>query len=131
MISVSLASLEDLNENELSLIVKYCAKCFEPLAYEDLVSRVRSGDACIYRFSGDAAGLFILATGDGGLYVETVAGESVVKYFDEIYAKIRSTASACGARRLYSFVSRDSLRRLYDRKTNAAPVATLYREELK
>ena len=131
MISACIVKLEDLDENELALLVKYCQKCFEPLAYENLVSRVRNGAACIYRFSGACSGIFILATGDGGLYIETVAGKNVVRHFDEIYERIKIVAAACGARRIYSYVSRDSLRRLYARKTKAEAVATLYREDLK
>lgn len=131
MISVLPVKLEDLTDVELGLLVDYCRKCFEPLSYQDLVGRVRNGSAVIYRYSGVTSGIFILATGDNGLYVETVAGKGAVKHFDEIYRKIRVVATAAGAKNLYSFISRPSLRRLYDRKTDAEPVATLYRETLR
>src|SRR5580765_1102152 len=98
MISVCSVKLEELTNAELELLVKYCQKCFEPVRFEDLVDRVLSGMACVYRFSGDCTGVFILTVGDGGLYVETVAGKKVVKNFDALYDKIKTTAAACGAR---------------------------------
>lgn len=122
---------EDLNEKELALIVSYCRKCFEPVSFEDIAQRVCSGDAVIYRYEGPATGIFILSRGDNGLYIETVAGAGAVKYFDEIYKKIRMVATAAGARNLYSFVSRPALHRLYERRTQAQEIATLYREALR
>ena len=130
MISVSSVRLEDLDHEELTLLVRYCKKCFEPLPFEDLVSRVLSGMACIYRFTGDCTGIFILARGDGGLYIETVAGEKIVKNFDALYDKIKTTAAACGARAIYSYVSRPALERLYERRAKGRRLATLWKEDL-
>lgn len=130
MITVSAITLEDLTQDEMLLLVRYCQKCFEPVAVEDLVLRVRRSLAHLYRFSGDAEGVFVLAVGDGGLYVETVAGRAVVKYFDAIYDKIKVTALARGARALYSYSARPALNRLYERRKIKA-IATLFKEELR
>lgn len=130
MISVVSVKLEELTNDELGLLAKYCAKCFEPVSCQDLVNRVRSGLACIYRFTGDCSGVFVLAVGDGGLYIETVAGKDIVRHFEKLHERIKITAAACGARRLYSYASREAIKRLYDRRTSAEPVATLYREDL-
>ena len=129
MISVTSVRLEDLENEELILLAKYCAKCFDPIPFSDLVNRVRAGAACIYRYSGDADGVFILSTADNGMYLETVAGKTSVKHFDAIYKKVLMTAAACGVKSLYWYSSRPGLEKLLKR-TKAKPVATLYREEL-
>lgn len=128
MISVGVAKLEDLTNEELRWIVQYCQRCFDPVSHEDLVRRVRTGSATIYRFDGDCSGIFILAVGDGGLYVETVAGEGIVKNFDKLYEKISDVARLCGAEKLYTFSGRPALDRLFSRRFKK--VASLYKEDL-
>lgn len=130
MIEVSSVKMGELDIDELKLIVKYKEKCFESFSFDDLVERVRNGLACVYRVTGDSQGIIILSLGNDGIYVDTVAGTNMVRNFEEVYKKIKVIAAASGARKLYSFASRPSLARLYDQHTQAAPVATLYREEL-
>lgn len=130
MITVKAVKLEELTNGELSLIASYCRECYEPVSLEDFVNRVRNRDAAVYRFEGDSVGIFVLSRGSDGLYVETVAGQNVVKHFEEIHQKVRMVAAAAGAKALYSYVARPALQRLYDRKTKARPVATLYKEKL-
>lgn len=130
MIKVDAVKLRDLCLDELKLLVKYKEKCFEHVRDDDLVHKELDGTACVYRISGDIQGIMILSLGNDGIYIDTVAGKNIVANFAELYKKIKVIAAASGARRLYSFVDRPGLARVYDRQTNSAPVATLYREEL-
>lgn len=129
MIKASQISLEELTNEELTLVAKYCDKCFDPVPVQDFVNRVRAGLASIYRFDGACSGVIVLANADSGLFVETVAGRGSVKFFNEILDEIKRIAKESGAKALYSYAARPGLEHLYKR-SGIRPVATLYKEDL-
>lgn len=132
MISISMVRPVELEDSELGLIVQYCNTCWKPFPIEDVIKRVQSGGACIYRVQGpEVKGIVILALSeDNDLYIETVAGKGMVRNFKEVYDAIKQVALSCGAKEIYSYVGRPSLKRLYERRTKATLVAELYKESL-
>ena len=132
MIEMEPVGLDDLTDYEKQLIVLYCAQTPDDVSIENVVRRVRAGHSIIGRLLGEGvSGIFILSCGDDGYFLETVSGEGIIKNFEEIYEIIRNVAMEAGVDTLYSYVNRPGLKRCYERWTNAKPVATLYREDLK
>lgn len=133
MISTVSVRPEELQDDELKLIVEYCNNCWKPFPIEDVIRRVSSGKACIYRVVNEQVkGIFILAlSDDGDLYIETVAGKGMVRNFDAVYEAIKQVAINCGFNEIYGYIGRPALKRLYQKHTKATPIAELYKEKLR
>jgi hypothetical protein len=110
-----------------------CEGAWDKATPDDQIRAVKNGQAYMFRVSGDMEGIFVLAIGDKKskrLVITALAGRGMIKNFGEFYSKVKDLCKSAGAKALYGFVSREGLKRLYNKHTTARSKAELFLENL-
>lgn len=124
---------DQITKEDLFWISKGCAGAWDKATVEDQLEAIKNGYAWLFRVSGDMSGVFVLAMGnrkDRSLSLTALAGRGMIKNFEEFYSLVKQVCKKAGAKSLFGFVSREGLKRIYDRRTKAKPKATLFVEDL-
>ena len=133
MIKIEQLDPKKLSPEDLVLLEKGCYGSYDKATVKDQVAAAGAGSAWIFRFSGDATGVFVLARGNAEereLVMTALAGKGLIRHFTEVYSEITNLVRNVGTRRLVGYVSRPGLASIYKNKTKARPVATLFSEDL-
>jgi hypothetical protein len=97
----------------------------------ELVERALKGQNDIYRITGDAEGVLVVAAEGNKLSVEGFAGKGIVKHFKEFYKQARLLAAVKGLDTLTGYVQRPGIEELYRKHTGAKQVMALWEEKLR
>jgi len=133
MIEIKQLDAKNLSAEDMDLLQKGCYGSYDKANSEDQIKAALLGQAWIFRFSGDASGVFVLSRGNAmekELVMTALAGKGLIKHFTEVYHEIITLAKSVGTKRLIGYVSRPGLASIYKHKTRARPVATLFSEDL-
>jgi hypothetical protein len=133
MIEIKQISPKDLSDEDLALLELGCSGSYDKATAKDQLKAALGGFAWIFKFTGSANGLFVLARGNVAereIVMTAVAGKGLIRNFSEVYTEVKKLVKSVGAKRLIGYVSRPGLAATYRRKTRALPVATLFSEEL-
>jgi len=133
MIKVRMLDPFKLELEDVFLIDEGCKGSWDKANAYHQINAARNKNAWIFKFTGDAEGIFVFARGntEKELTMTALAGKGFFKHFDEIYSAAKTLAKRAGARRMTGYVSRPGLKRLYERRSGGTPVATLFLEEFK
>lgn len=96
----------------------------------ELVERALKGQHEVFRITGDAEGVIVVAADGEKLSVEGFAGKGIVRHFDEFYKQVRLLAALKGLSVLSGYVRREGIAELYRKHTGAKPIVTLWEERL-
>ena len=96
----------------------------------ELVERALKNQNEIFRITGDATGVIVVAADGNKLSVEGFAGKGIVKHFAEVYKQVRLLAAVKGLEIISGYVQRPGIAELYRKHTGGKPVLTLWEEKL-
>lgn len=96
----------------------------------ELVERALKGQHEVFKITGNAEGVIIIAVDGEKACVEGFAGKGIVKHFDEFYKQVRLLVASKGLYVLSGYVRRPGIEELYRKHTGAKQVLALWEERL-
>lgn len=130
MIKVEPIIFDSLSDSDLEWLLVSCKRCWEDVEPIEYIKNAAEGRCVIYRVSGDAEGIFVLARYGDKAMIEALAGRGFLKHMSEVHDGILDAARKLGAKKVQGYVSRMALAKLYDQKTKGRQVAAVYVEDL-
>lgn len=120
-----------LTDGDIRLIAKGClAVKVNSLDPKVLIEKAMRKEVFFYKvFGEDFFGIVALYLTDECLWIEFVAGQGLVRHFDEIHEWLMHLALSCGVRQLSALISRPGLKRLWE-KHEAHHAASYMTKEL-
>lgn len=133
MIKIEQVQLKDITEEDVKWLERGCLGAWDKTSVKNQVEAIRQHAAWLFRISGDAKGVFVLAIQNRDekiLCMTAMAGQDILRHFAEIYEQIIGICKRSDTKTLVGWVHRPGLQKVYREHTKGKAVAVAFAEEI-